>query len=214
MIYSSRKSGFSLIEILIAVTILLIIVVMASMVFQQTTGAFQTGRRKVDSQTAIRNIMGMITRDLALAVDSDEYPSPLSGINHFSGTSIKFLALTGPRPKGEAEPGERNVQVIEYSYSSGVVTRKATPVKSSNGKWSLGSAGKSVYVNNPDTEALLSFEFIIEDDPAGTSLPSYVRIMAQIETKDSVSTVGAWSQGDKYDTRGKPIWVGVDGDME
>ena len=50
---ADRRRGFSLIEILIATTILLVIVILASMVFQQTTGAYQSGERKVNAQVAL-----------------------------------------------------------------------------------------------------------------------------------------------------------------
>ena len=35
---------------------LLVIVILASLVFQQTTGAYQTGERKVNAQVALRNV--------------------------------------------------------------------------------------------------------------------------------------------------------------
>ena len=77
---------------MVATTILLVIVILASLVFQQTTGAYQTGERKVNAQVALRNVIGTMTRDLALAVDSRDYP----GVNNsFSGNSMTFVALTG-----------------------------------------------------------------------------------------------------------------------
>jgi prepilin-type N-terminal cleavage/methylation domain-containing protein len=62
------KKGFSLIEILISTAILLVIVVMVSMVFQQQSAAFQSGTDRVKGQASLRNAMGMIVRDLSLAV--------------------------------------------------------------------------------------------------------------------------------------------------
>ena len=67
------SSGFSLVEILVATTILLVIVVLVSMVFQQQSAAFQAGVDRTQGQSALRSVMGMVSRDLSLAVDSEDF---------------------------------------------------------------------------------------------------------------------------------------------
>ncbi len=65
---TSRK-GFSLIEILVAMTILTIIVLIVSVIFQQTSIAWSIGLQRADSQSATRAVVGAISRDLAMIVD-------------------------------------------------------------------------------------------------------------------------------------------------
>lgn len=179
---SNPKSGFSLIEILIATTILLVIVVMASMVFQQTSGAFESGDRKIKSQVALRNVVGMITRDLGQMVDSAEYDG-LDGVGDFGAKRIEFLALTG-------EPGKnRIVQVLKYEESGGVVTRTETSVNCSKGRYSRGSS-TSAALNSSDDK--ISIEFETEGD---SFAPERVSIRASISTDVRTSSVGAGSSG-------------------
>lgn len=208
--HKNAKSGFSLIEILIATTILLVIVVMASMVFQQATGAFQSGERKIDSQVAIRNILGMISRDLAQAVDPWDYP----GIDTLCSTDARricFIALTGTPGRDDNGNAVRTAQVISYSFSGGVVTRTEQGTTCENGQWrKVGSEIKSGL--NSSDNALSDFEFtVVGDDP---DVPSRVCVRAEIETTDKISSVGAGSSGrnKKFETgdgKSDDIYVGL-----
>ena len=129
----SRRSGFTLIEILVATTILLVIVILASLVFQQTTGAYQTGERKVNAQVALRNVVGALTRDLALAVDSVDYP----GVNNdFTSDSLSFVALTGTPgidAQGKENANARTARFITYSSNGQRTERTMTCSRGKNG---------------------------------------------------------------------------------
>ncbi len=185
------SDGFSLIEILIATTILLVIVILASMVFQQTTGAYQTGERKVNAQVALRNVLGAITRDLAMAVDSSKYDG--LDVNSFNGgSSITFLALTGT--PGEDENGNvvRTARKITYSYSGGVVRRAEQGTTCDGGIWSTIGNVVEADLNSPVDCALSDFEFTTVGSGA---LPKYVKIRAEISTEEMISSVGAGSGG-------------------
>lgn len=200
------RGGFSLIEILIATTILLVIVILASMVFQQTTGAYQTGERKVNAQVALRNILGSITRDLALAVDSSKYPG-LDVNDIGGGSSITFLALTGTPRVDEKGNVVRTAQKISYSYSGGVVKRSEQDTTCDNGTWRTVGSAVNVELNDAKESALSSFSFEAEGDG---SLPENVRIRAEMETKDKISSVGAGSGGKRgWDNDADNIYVGL-----
>lgn len=114
---SRGRGGFSLIEVLVASTILIVIVMMVMMVFQQSIGTWSSGSRRADSQMVVRTIIGSIQRDLANAV-------PGYDGDNFSGNTLIFHALVGD-PDSDAADG-RAVQKIEYSYDGGKMTRKAT----------------------------------------------------------------------------------------
>ena len=213
----SARSGFSLIEILIATSILLVIVVLASLVFQQMTGAYQTGGRKMDSQVVLRNVIGAVTRDLALAVDSTEYPE--LDVNHIvNGPEITFLALTGTPGvdlDGKPDSQVRTAQVISYKFSAKKVTREvqSTACKKEKNepkaKWS--KVGKVQTELNDDEHPIEEFEFIVDGDDL---VPDRVYIRAEIEKTHGIASVGVGSKGrnrqfESGEGKSDDIWVGL-----
>jgi prepilin-type N-terminal cleavage/methylation domain-containing protein len=203
----SRRSGFTLIEILVATTILLVIVILASLVFQQTTGAYQTGERKVNAQVALRNVMGAMTRDLALAVDSRDY----DGVNNnFGSESMSFVALTGsPGRNVSGEEGAeyttfRTAHVITYS-SSGERTETPLSCKRQQGRlrWSTeskASAKSSLYDKDSFTDIKdgsfgMSFKYEWPAGDSGAKLPERIFIRVELEGSGQTTAVGAGSGG-------------------
>ena len=200
------NGGFSLIEILVATTILLVIVILASLVFQQTSGAYDTGERKVGANVALRNIVGTISRDLTLAVDSDEY----EGLPANSwGSTLKFFALTGKAgydAKGNENNECRTLQLITYTTGQNV-HRKAQSYKYANGRWSAaGEASESdVYKGTSFKDASIDVQVTPSDND---NLPECVYIRADLESSGETTAVGVMSRGHRDDTDKDDIWVG------
>ena len=207
------KGGFTLIEILVATTILLVIVIIASLVFQQTTGAYDTGERKVNANVILRNVVGAITRDMALAVDSDDYPG-LSA-NQWDASGVRFVALTG-RPGSDAAGVEneetktcRTPHVITYD-STGTRTDVATSC--TGGRWS--TQGQRVTASLYDSSSSGVTDFSVSFHPVfdagnGSTLPDCVYVRAELETEGETSVVGAGSGGSRGWGSGDEIWVGI-----
>lgn len=167
----SRPSaaGFSLIEILVATTILIIIVLMVSMVFQQSISSWSSGSRRADTQMVVRTITGSIQRDLVNAIDDVD--------NAWGDKSITFSAISGV-PDGQKAQA---VQKITYKYTSGVVTRSVD--------------GGDAEALNPDTK-LTDFEFDYPDSwNANSGLPPRVDISMSIATTGKEGSVAAFSAG-------------------
>lgn len=188
------SSGFSLVEILVATTILLVIVVLVSMVFQQQSAAFQAGVDRTQGQSALRSVMGMISRDLSMAVDSEDYPDLPE--NDFSEeSSLSFLALTGVDGKdnvGADSEGTLSLQLIKYSYSSKVVSREVFNISFSKGGWEK-SGEKKVSALNSKSNPINDLEFIVE---GGTStMPNNIRIQASTKANTTASPVSGHSAG-------------------
>lgn len=216
MNYGSGKGrgGFSLIEILVATTILLVIVILASMVFQQTTGAYQTGERKVNAQVALRNIIGAMTRDLALAVDSDDYP----GVeNRFTDGSMTFVALSG-KPGIDAAGNDnadcRTAHLITYS-TNGRRSEQALSCKMEGGRLKWSTKGDRVEAELFDASSYdgvgsieVSFDYVWPENDPDSQLPERVYIRAELESDGSVTTVGAGSGGRRGWGSPDEIYVG------
>lgn len=205
-----RKNGFSLIEILIATSILLVIVVMVSMVFQQQSAAFQSGESRVKGQAAVRNAMGMIMRDLALAVDSTNYPSLPA--NSFSGSSLSFLATsgeTGSDPAGNPLDAGATLQHISYNVSGGIVKRTVDGYKLTNAGWTKQGSSASELNNSLNKLKSMKFE---ESSGGSATFPDFVTIKAEYAGSDSSFAVrgqsagpdGKWNSRDDIYVGGKP----------
>lgn len=186
------SSGFSLVEILVATTILLVIVVLVSMVFQQQSAAFQAGVDRTQGQSALRSVMGMVSRDLSLAVDSEDYLGLPK--NKFSSDSLSFLALTGVDGKdnvGADSEGTLSLQLIKYSYKNKVVSRKVSNISFSKGEWK--ASGEEESALNSKSNPINDLKFIVE---GGTStMPNNIRILASTKANTTASPVSGHSAG-------------------
>ena len=217
----SRRSGFTLIEILVATTILLVIVILASLVFQQTTGAYQTGERKVNAQVALRNVVGAMTRDLALAVDSRDY----WGVNNnFGSGSMSFIALTGsPGRNASGEEGNnykdyRTARLITYSSNGKRTEKPLICSRGSNGKQKWTASGetaeswlydKDSFTDIKDGSFEMDFAYDWPSDDAEAELPERIYIRVELEGSGQTTVVGAGSGGRRGWGSPDEIWVGV-----
>jgi len=189
---ASRRLGFSLLELLVAITVLIVIVMVTSLIFQQASAAWGTGTRKAGAETALRSVIGAVERDLAMAVDD----TPFGGhINSFSANSCTFVTLNG----AVASDGtSRMPQRITYSYGGGNVTRTV-----SKGAWSSLSGSWSFTVLPPSSTLggglLTKFDVSVgaaapANDPA-PSLPLRVDIEAHATKYGQFAIVSGWSEG-------------------
>ena len=186
----SGRGGFTLIEILVATTILLVIVLMMSMVFQQSSGAFQSGTNRVNAQKVLRNVLGVISRDMAMAVDSRFYPGCK---NEFSANRVAFVALTGTPDRTPEGDLKRAPQWIEFSYDGVEVTRTCYDLENGAGKWSKIEKSKSTSDLNPDPKYKLDVQFKPSD--TSSTLPLRVDVYAEIEPGGKFSFVRGRSAG-------------------
>ena len=192
------RGGFTLIEILVATSILLIIVLMMSMIFQQSSGAYQSGTNRVNEQKVLRNILGMISRDMTLAVDSRNYPGYDNKFD--SDDMAAFVALTGTPDAG----GRRTPQWIEFSYSEGKVTRTCTDLEwdEAGMVWKPLNPlhdtppAKTESILNPEQDlAEFYFEITWPDDDGTEMLPLRVDVFASLSHEGKYSFARGRSAG-------------------
>jgi len=97
--------GFSMIELLVASTLLIIVVMMLGMLFQQTSQAWRTGKQRVNAFKDARTMLGALQRDASAAVDKDTIPKELLALfgdqpQQLSSPTLAFYTLTGTGFKG------------------------------------------------------------------------------------------------------------------
>ncbi len=216
----NRRAGFSMIEVLVASTILIVIVMLLSMLFQQTSVAWRTGQIRALGAKALRSYIGTIQRDAAAAFDAKNLPDgmrcKLNGLdgkqffdideNGFNNEWIGFYTLTGD---AYTSPFKRSLSFITYRLDG---TR--TKYEFSQGVWKkLDPVSVLDFQQNASTEernAVKPITFKIklaidknddEYDKNGNLVakknrfPLYLMVDASLKQKGKLYDVGAESSG-------------------
>jgi prepilin-type N-terminal cleavage/methylation domain-containing protein len=184
-----NRSGFSLVEVLIAITLLLVIVIMISMVFQQASGAWASGSTQAKSESAIRAALGSVERDLLNAVDARDYAeSNPTGLS--KSWTLSFVAFQHLYDHRNPRLSGRHPCLITYTFAATELKREMWPIKPDG---TLGSNTlSSINSGMPLTD--LTFTSIDRpSDPDG--LPLRVDIRAESPRVSKLYTISGRSFG-------------------
>ncbi|MDD4870369.1 MAG: prepilin-type N-terminal cleavage/methylation domain-containing protein [Kiritimatiellae bacterium] len=166
----SDNRGFSLIEILVSTVILIVIVLMMSTIFHQSSISWDTGMRKASGNMMGRGVLGMMARELAGAVDNTN-----SGFRVFqvSGSTIRFVTLGNTTNNA----GQRVSEEVTYEMSGSEIARNGVAV--------AGNVEGLLFQVPPPSSI-----------PNWTAnLPPWINITLAIRRNADVSGVGARSYG-------------------
>ncbi len=197
-----------MIEVLVASTILIVIVMLLAMLFQQTSIAWRTGQIRAQGAMKLRTAIGAIQRDASAAIDAKNIPQALLYNNEqqsFKPGEIRFYTLTGKADTffdtqdgdEKAVPLKRALCFISYT-TDGVRTKYAYSSKSG---WQMVEQTQVLkYLihksqdKNKDEVVLQKFQFRWP----GTSsdgFPLYMWVEATLEQEGVLYDVGAESSG-------------------
>lgn len=102
----SQQSGFTLIEVLVAMTVLAILILMVANIFQGSSLAWNIGTQKSDMNTAARAALDFMARELESAVagpiDVINPPAPISFQITDNGKNVIFTSLVGDASEARA----------------------------------------------------------------------------------------------------------------
>ena len=195
-----------MVEVLVASTILIVIVMMMAMLFQQTSDAWRTGLMRANGYMQLRSYIGAIQRDASRAIDAKNLPADIlsqHGKQAFDSKSMSFYALAG-------DMDNRSLKYITHDTSG----RRTESVLSldGNGRWepetssqilNFLSTGKSS--GDDPTISAGNFQYQwsngTERDNSGATvalenrLPLYIRLDAEIVQRGKLYSVGAASAG-------------------
>lgn len=190
-----------MIEVLVASSILVVIVMMLAMLFQQTSMAWRTGVRRADAFMQIRSLIGSIQRDAAKAVDARSIPKELRdqlpGSQSFKGSELRFYTLSSSGFEGDdfGNSARRSLSFIQYNTEG---KRIETILLARGGKETITSDVKKFFESsgsqNTPTTDLQSFEAEFGTNPTD-GLPLSVRLKAKVESLGYNLEIGAASAG-------------------
>lgn len=218
-----RDRGFTLIELMVAVTILAIVVAIVSAVFHQSSVAWNSGTQRVEANVTARAVLNLMTYELMHAVAGDSFEmnvdtTAASGGGSPGDSQIRFWCLTVTNEPAETGP-VRVARRIRYSLDDeGQILRE---------EWWIPEDGK----DEPGIDDHPYFQGIEDPEPADYDgntdpivlaknveelrfhgwppipggannytdsryeLPRGVRIRLVITREDDISNVDAWSAG-------------------
>lgn len=177
------RSGFTLLEILVAVSLLIIIVLIMSGIFQQSTIAWESGIRKTELNMEGRAALNLMADELGMAVASG---SNLT-VNIRNGSAIQFWTL------GEVTDQERSVRKVAYRLNNGSVERLYERMSAGGTPYPLPipGAGWETLIENVD-----ALEF---GTPGGVQftnrLPPWIDVKLTIRKSSKFSSIRISSDG-------------------
>ncbi len=127
------RSGFTLIEVMVATVILLMMTVMMGALFRQASSAWDAGNAEAEGGMIVRGVVGAITRDMSTAVDGRAYGEACFTCN---GQKLEFVCL-----KPTVRNGVTNREPHKITYTGGTSVKRTDSVQKKGGGWqSVGSS--------------------------------------------------------------------------
>ena len=203
-----------MIEVLVASTMLVVIVMMLAMLFQQTSIAWRTGQIRAQGAMRLRSYIGAIQRDTAAAFDAKNLPNALLYNNQkqsFTSSEIQFYTLNG-----DSYTFSKTTPKLKRSLCFIIYDVKGTRTKYELSESGWGSAHVTSvldFLSNASTDEKnavspkgFNFHPVLEAGtteydkygasvPAANRFPLYMTVDAQFVQKGKLYDVGAESAG-------------------
>ena len=119
---SNLRTGFTLIEVLVATAVMAIMVVMIGGLFQQASSSWDAGYVRAEGGMAVRAVVGALTRDAATAVDGRRFG--LSAPVEVTGSQITMYRLAPGAVGG-------NRDIVKVVYKGGSTVKRTVDGKES-----------------------------------------------------------------------------------
>ena len=186
-VQNEERSGFTLLELLVAISILVIIIMMMSGVFHQSRIAWNSGLRKARMNMGGRAVVDFMSRELSQAIADDTLPCLIEDNKETMG----FYMLADP--DASANKATRSIQWVEYALSGGTeIHRRIRPVDSAGTYPNKVGVG----VFKPLVKGVKRFKIYTSDGLSHTTnLPLWVEILVELEHPETVSKIRCASAG-------------------
>jgi len=184
MNHKPAQDGFTLIEILVAVVILVMIVLMMSTLFHQSSIAWDSGSRKVEGNVQARCLLALITRELAHAVADGDVFSDDGMVN--GDNQISFFTLEDP-----AGNTIRIAKEVTFRLLSGTITRSERRINLTYDGWDMRNSTNEMVIMKHASD----LRFYMSGIDRANAPPPWIRVELAMTRQDDVSAVGVRSFG-------------------
>ncbi len=183
------RHGFTLIEILVAITLLVVIILIMAQLFHQASVAWDGGLRQVEMSMEGRSALNLIAGELSQALADTRLPCAIS-----PGATIQFYTSTEP------DATNRTVKRVSYALVGDQLQRSESSVIAATGvPYPCPGSGLA---DVPVVDHVVAFRFDTPDtdgDGTGeshsTSLPGWVSIEMVLEKEAGTGQIHVWTLG-------------------
>jgi len=210
---SQTRTAFTLIEVMVAVSIMAILVVIMSAIFHQSSVAWDSGTGRMKANVTARAVLNLMETELSHAVASELFRIEIdtrdaSNPQDIKGYTTMFFWTLGT----DADTTNRMARRITYWLDGDCVKRSEERVPIGAGDYTNGISNPvKVSYNGQDFVVLatnvVDIKFhgwpeMSQQVPAVlTQLPRGVKIRLKIGRADRVSNLAVWSAGPDGKTR-------------
>jgi prepilin-type N-terminal cleavage/methylation domain-containing protein len=135
---AGRRQGFTLLEILVAMSILVVIVLLLTQMFHQSSIAWDSGMRKVDLNMETRAVLSAMTLELTQAVGDDVLQLNMTD----DSTEVLFHTLKKPTSTNRA------VERVFYQWSGDGLLRQTRKIQPQAAYATLLPSQQSTFLTN------------------------------------------------------------------
>ena len=200
-----RRAGFSLVEVLAALTVLSVMVMLLGRLFNDSSTAWTTGTRRAALDSSARATLDFLSYEIGQAIVDDLIPlvveSDKTSLNALDVDSdvIRLVSLSN---KAEQRSGTtyRDSQALVYFVNTTITNETAGLWRRVSEKFTSGVPLAQAYAGDP---AWLSSPLTTIGYDANVISPEVIRLKA------SVTTTNIITRTEGYDSRvdGLPMWL-------
>lgn len=177
----NEHAGFTLLEILVAMSILVIIVLLLTQMFHQSSIAWDSGMRKVDINMETRAVLSVMSMELTQAVGDEILP-----LDMHNGSQIYFYTLKS------ASQSNRAVERVVYQWNGDTLLRAVTTIQPQQSPYPVyKSTLQSTFLTN-----CVNLEFAVPPGgPYTTNLPLWLDVRVGARRQSTSLAVAVNSMG-------------------
>jgi prepilin-type N-terminal cleavage/methylation domain-containing protein len=166
------RSGFSLIELIVAITIFAIIALGLAATFDKGTVAWENGTRRTQQALAGRACLDIIAYDLSQAIANAEFPCDFN-----SGSKLEFYSLSEPRSQADAHEAVKIIYEVNGDNLLVRITEESAPSGTPPTIQPVSGSRKEL----PMSDGIMDFS-VVPSIPTTDTLPPYIDIFITVRS--------------------------------